>query len=39
MDLDNTAKVDYHSGSLKVTFSTQSDTKPEKLAEAMLQLK
>ncbi len=39
MDLDNKAKVDYHSGSLKVTFSSQSDTKPEKLAESMLQLK
>ena len=39
MDLDNKAKVDYHSGSLKVTFSSQSDTKPEKLAETMLPLK
>jgi P pilus assembly chaperone PapD len=39
MDLDNKAKVDYRSGSLKVTFSSQSDTKPEKLAETTLQLK
>ena len=39
MDLDNKAKVDYHSGSLKVTFSSQSDTKPEKLAETELRLK
>ena len=39
MDLDNKAKVDYRIGSLKVTFSSQSDTKPEKLAETMLQLK
>ncbi|MEI6139010.1 MAG: hypothetical protein WCP85_07090 [Mariniphaga sp.] len=39
MDLDNKAKVDYRSGSLKVTFTSQSDTKPEKLAETVLQLK
>jgi len=39
VDLDNKAKVDYHSGNLKVTFSSQSDTKPEKLAETVLQLK
>jgi len=39
MDLDNKAKVDYRSGSLKVTFSSQSDTKPEKLAETELRLK
>ena len=39
MDLDKKAKVDYRSGSLKVTFSAQSDTKPEKYAEAELKLK
>ncbi len=39
MDLDNKAKVDYRSGSLKVTFTSQSDTKPEKLAETELKLK
>ena len=39
MDLDNKAKVDYRSGSLKITFSSQSDTKPEKLAETELRLK
>jgi P pilus assembly chaperone PapD len=39
MDLDNRVKVDYRSGSLKVTFTSQSDTKPEKLAETVLQLK
>ena len=39
MDLDNKVIVDYHRGSLKITFSSQSDTKPEKLAETMLQLK
>ena len=39
MDLDSKADVDYHSGSLRVTYSSQSDTKPEKLAEAELKLK
>lgn len=39
MDLDKKAKMDYHSGSLKVTFSAQSDTKPEKFAESVLQLR
>jgi P pilus assembly chaperone PapD len=38
MDLDNKAKVDYHSGSLKITYSAQSDTKPEKYTEADLKL-
>ena len=38
MDLDNKAKVDYHSGSLRVTFSSQSDSKPEKYTEAELKL-
>jgi hypothetical protein len=39
MDLDKKAKVDFHSGNLKVTFSAQSDTKPEKFAEAILPLR
>ncbi len=39
MDLDPKMKVDYHSGTLKVTFSAQSDTKPEKYTEAELTLK
>lgn len=38
MDLDKKSKVDFHSGNLKVTFSAQSDTKPEKFAEAVLKL-
>jgi len=38
MDLDNKAKVDYHSGTLRVTYSSQSDTKPEKYTEAELKL-
>jgi P pilus assembly chaperone PapD len=39
MDLDNKAKVDFRTGSLRVTYSAQSDTKPEKFAEAELVLK
>lgn len=38
MDLNKKAVVDYHSGSLKVTYSAQSDAKPEKFAEAELKL-
>ena len=38
MDLDKKIKVDYHSGSLKITYSAQSDTKPEKYTEADLKL-
>ena len=38
MDLDNKAKVDYHTGILRVTYSAQSDTRPEKFAEAELKL-
>ena len=38
IELDKKAKVDYHSGTLKVTFSSQSDTKPEKYTEAELKL-
>ena len=39
MELQKNAKVDYHSGNLKITFTSQSDTKPEKLAESVLPLK
>lgn len=39
MDLDKKAKVDYHKGSLKITYTSQSDTKPEVLAVGELPLK
>ena len=39
MDLDTKAKVDFRNGILKITFTSQSDTKPEKFAEAELKLK
>ena len=38
IDLDKKAKADYHSGSIKITYSAQSDTKPEKYTEAELKL-
>ncbi len=38
VDLENNPKVDYHKGSLKVTYLGQSDTRPEKYAEAVIQL-
>ena len=38
LDLDSKAKVNYHTGTLKVTYSSQSDTKPEKYTEAELKL-
>jgi P pilus assembly chaperone PapD len=38
MDLDKKANVDFRTGSLKITYSAQSDTKPEKFAEAELVL-
>ncbi len=38
VDLDNKAKVDFKSGSLKLTYSSQSDAKPEKYSEAELKL-
>jgi len=38
MELDKKVVFDYHSGSLKVTYSAQSDAKPEKFAEAELKL-
>ena len=39
MDLDKKAKVDYRSGNLKITYTTQSDTKPETLSVAVLPLR
>lgn len=39
MDLDKKAKVDYHKGSLKISYTSQSDTKPEVLAVGELLLK
>lgn len=39
MDLDTRAKVDYHSGRIKVTYSTQSDAKPEVIAVGELPLR
>jgi hypothetical protein len=36
MDLDKKARVNYHGGTLHVTFSAQADTRPEKYAEAEL---
>ncbi len=39
MDLDKKAKVNYKSGSLKITYTSQSDTKPEKLAEVVFPLR
>ena len=38
MDLDKKAVVNYRTGRLVVTYSAQSDTKPEKFAEAELKL-
>ena len=38
MELDKKVKVDFHSGTLRVSFSSQSDTKPEKYTEAELKL-
>jgi P pilus assembly chaperone PapD len=38
MELDKRAIVNYRSGRLVVTYSAQSDTKPEKFAEAELKL-
>jgi len=39
MELDRKAKVDYHSGNLKITYTSQSDTKTEKYTEAVLPLR
>lgn len=38
IDLDPTKEVNYSSGKLVVTFVSQSDTKPQKFAEAILNL-
>lgn len=38
MDLETVAGVDYRSGKLQVIYSSQSDLKPERLAEAELLL-
>lgn len=38
MDLDRTSGINYHTGKLQVIFSTQSDVKPVKLADAELLL-
>ena len=38
MDLDKTSGIDYHTGKLQVAFTTQSDVKPVKLADAELLL-
>jgi len=38
MELDTKAKIDYHTGNLKITYTSQSDTKTEKYAEAVLPL-
>jgi P pilus assembly chaperone PapD len=38
MDIINKSNVDLHSGKLKITYSAQSDAKPEKFAEAILEL-
>lgn len=39
MDLDKRAKVDYHKGRLKITYTSQSDAKPEVLAIGEIELK
>jgi len=39
MELDKNAKVDFRSGNLKITYTSQSDTKTEKYAEAVLPLR
>ena len=39
MELDKKSIADYRSGSLKITYTSQSDTKPEKYTEAELKLK
>ena len=38
MELDKNAKVDYRTGNLKITYTSQSDTKTEKYTEAVLPL-
>ena len=36
--LDNTRRVDYHKGRLRITYSTQPDTKLVKMAETEVAL-
>jgi hypothetical protein len=38
MDLDKKAKINFRIGTLKITYISQSETKPEKFAEAELKL-
>jgi hypothetical protein len=38
MELDKKNKVDFHTGNIKITYTSQSDTKTEKYAEAVLKL-
>lgn len=38
MELDKNVNVDFRSGNLKITYSSDSDTKPEKYSEAVLKL-
>ena len=38
MDLDKKAKVDYHKGILKITYTSQLDTKPQTLTEMVFPL-
>ena len=38
MELNAKTKVDFHSGNLKIIYTSQSDTKTEKYAEAVLPL-
>ena len=38
MDLDKKSNVDYHSGILKITYSSQTENRPEKYTQAELKL-
>jgi hypothetical protein len=38
VDIDKTLDIDYRRGKLHIVYTSQSDTKPEKLAEAELLL-
>lgn len=38
IDLDKKSGINYHTGKIRITFSAQSDTKPEKYAETELKL-
>jgi hypothetical protein len=39
MELDRKANVDYHNGNLKITYTSQSETKAEKYTETVLPLR